>query len=166
MALCMQIFFVTWLIFSALCSMLKIFLCLNTFINTTDKSTHIKTARCWKSNFIWQSQYENCCLKCILWVCWSPFWWRHISAQTRVSGRRTGLNCCICSKVWFKVGRHKSSWNSHGTIFLAHSTLTSGGITSLIQQLTLTENEELSKTVKYLLQLCVSSANIFSYRRE
>ena len=41
-----------------------------------------------------------------------------------------------------------------------------GGITSLIQQLTLTESEELSKTVKYLLQLFVSSANIFSYRRE
>ena len=35
-----------------------------------------------------------------------------------------------------------------------------GGITSLIQQLTLTENEELSKTVKYLLQLCVSSGTV------
>ena len=36
----------------------------------------------------------------------------------------------------------------------------SGGITSLIQQLTQTENEELSKTVKYLLHMCVSSGKL------
>ena len=39
----------------------------------------------------------------------------------------------ICPKVWFKVGRHKSSWNSHGTIFCAHSTLTNSATTRTVK---------------------------------